>query len=71
LQAKDGFELVALFGPEHGVRGEAQAGAEVNGAIDNRTGLPVYSLFGETRTSTRLSSISRMPGFGFTPTCPR
>jgi uncharacterized protein YbbC (DUF1343 family) len=52
LQAKDGIELAALFGPEHGVRGEAQAGAEVNGALDQRTGLPVYSLFGETRTPT-------------------
>jgi uncharacterized protein YbbC (DUF1343 family) len=52
LQDNDSIELVALFGPEHGVRGEAQAGAEVSGTIDQRTGLPVYSLYGETRTPT-------------------
>lgn len=52
LQDEDGIELVTLFGPEHGVRGEAQAGAEVSGAIDQRTGLPVHSLYGETLTPT-------------------
>jgi uncharacterized protein YbbC (DUF1343 family) len=41
-------ELVALFGPEHGVRGEAQAGAKMGAATDPRTGLPVHSLYGET-----------------------
>lgn len=39
--------LVALFGPEHGVRGDIQAGESVAGHTDKRTGLPVYSLFGE------------------------
>ncbi len=52
LQQNDGIELVALFGPEHGVRGEAQAGAEVSGAVDQRTGLPVHSLYGETLAPT-------------------
>jgi uncharacterized protein YbbC (DUF1343 family) len=52
LQDRDDIELVALLGPEHGVRGEAQAGASVSGAIDQRTGLPVHSLYGETRTPT-------------------
>lgn len=52
LQERDGIELAALFGPEHGVRGEAQAGAEVSGAIDQRTGLPVHSLYGETLAPT-------------------
>ena len=52
LQQNDGIELVALLGPEHGVRGEAQAGAEVSGAIDQRTGLPVHSLYGETLAPT-------------------
>ena len=41
--------LVALFGPEHGLRGEAQAGDHVVTYTDARTGLPVYSLYGETR----------------------
>jgi len=41
--------LVALFGPEHGVRGDAYAGDHVSGGKDARTGLPVYSLYGPTR----------------------
>ncbi|MGH2531654.1 MAG: exo-beta-N-acetylmuramidase NamZ family protein [Thermomicrobiales bacterium] len=52
LHAAEGFELVALFGPEHGLLGEAQAGAKVEGAVDQRTGVPVYSLYGETEAPT-------------------
>lgn len=44
--------LVALYGPEHGVRGDAQAGEYVEYYIDEKTGLPVYSLYGETRKPT-------------------
>ncbi|MBQ6051521.1 MAG: DUF1343 domain-containing protein, partial [Bacteroidaceae bacterium] len=44
--------LVALFGPEHGVRGNAHAGAMVTDSIDQATGLPVRSLFGKTRKAT-------------------
>lgn len=44
--------LAALYGPEHGVRGDAQAGAHVAPGTDPRTGLPVYSLYGETRRPT-------------------
>lgn len=42
-------ELVSLFGPEHGVRGSADAGELVDDEIDANTGLPVFSLFGNTR----------------------
>ena len=45
-------ELVALFGPEHGVRGDAQAGEHVGVARDRATGLPVHSLYGEHREPT-------------------
>src|SRR5690625_2881003 len=45
-------ELTALYGPEHGVRGDAQAGEYVEYYIDEITGLPVYSLYGETRKPT-------------------
>lgn len=45
-------ELVALFGPEHGVRGDVYAGGKVQGGIDPATGLPVYSLYGATRKPT-------------------
>jgi uncharacterized protein YbbC (DUF1343 family) len=44
--------LVSLYGPEHGVRGSAQAGDHVEFYIDERTGLPVYSLYGDTRKPT-------------------
>ena len=41
-------ELTALFGPEHGIYGEAQAGADVESCrVDPQTGLPVYSFYGK------------------------
>ncbi|MCD8207938.1 MAG: DUF1343 domain-containing protein [Bacteroidales bacterium] len=46
------FELVALFGPEHGVRGDIYAGDKVSDSIDPKTGLPVRSLYGSTRKPT-------------------
>ena len=44
--------LVALFGPEHGVRGDVYAGDHVDSSRDARTGLPVHSLYGATREPT-------------------
>lgn len=44
---KDKCSLVALFGPEHGVRGDVQAGENVVSYTDKKTGLPVYSLYGD------------------------
>jgi len=44
-----GVKLVALYGPEHGVRGEFTAGEYITSEKDPVTGLPVYSLFGKTR----------------------
>ncbi|MFB4168390.1 exo-beta-N-acetylmuramidase NamZ domain-containing protein [Virgibacillus sp. JSM 102003] len=40
--------LTALFGPEHGIRGNREAGEYVESYIDEKTGLPVYSLYGST-----------------------
>ena len=42
-----GVQLAALFGPEHGVRGDVQYLEEVNEARDARTGLPEHSLYGK------------------------
>ncbi len=42
-------KLVALYGPEHGVRGDYGAGDHVDSDKDGKTGLPVYSLYGKTR----------------------
>jgi uncharacterized protein YbbC (DUF1343 family) len=44
--------LTALFGPEHGIRGEVQAGDHVAAETDRATGLPIHSLYGETRMPT-------------------
>ncbi len=44
--------LVALYGPEHGVRGDAYAGDHVASGKDTKTGLPVYALYGSTRKPT-------------------
>lgn len=45
--------LTCLFSPEHGVRGDAQAGAQVVDYIDAKTNLPVYSLFGGIHKPTK------------------
>lgn len=47
-----GVRLTALYGPEHGIRGVARAGDHVASSIDSATGVPVYSLYGETRAPT-------------------
>lgn len=45
-------KLVALYGPEHGVRGDIHAGDKVENLKDEKTGLPIYSLYGKTRKPT-------------------
>jgi len=48
-----GIELKALFGPQHGIRGDVQDNMiETDHATDRKTGLPVYSLYSETREPT-------------------
>ena len=48
-----GVKLVALFGPEHGIYGDVQAAVNVANTVDKRTGLPAYSLYGQTRKPTK------------------
>ncbi|MER2262505.1 MAG: DUF1343 domain-containing protein [Psychrobacillus sp.] len=45
--------LTALYSPEHGIRGDAKEGEEVQSSIDPYTKLPVYSLYGESRKPTK------------------
>ena len=52
LHRAPGVRLVALFGPEHGIRGAAQAGEKVASTTDSATGLPVHSLYGAIRVPT-------------------
>jgi uncharacterized protein YbbC (DUF1343 family) len=49
---RSGVNLVALFGPEHGIRGDLEAGATVAGGRDTRTGVPVFSLYDRTQRPT-------------------
>lgn len=44
--------LAALFGPEHGIRGEAKAGEKVESGVDGKTGVRVYSLYGDVEVPT-------------------
>lgn len=47
-----GVNIKALFGPEHGVRGDAAEGASVGDSLDPKLGVPVYSLYGTITTPT-------------------
>lgn len=44
-----GVKLVALYGPEHGIRGVAKAGEKVGSSLDSATGISVTSLYGDTK----------------------
>ena len=50
---KKGVKVVKIFGPEHGFRGEGDAGEHINDAFDARTGLPVISLYGNHKKATK------------------
>ncbi|MBC8102036.1 MAG: DUF1343 domain-containing protein [Cytophagales bacterium] len=52
LRRAPGVRLRALFGPEHGVRGDVPAGEMIGSGRDSATGLPVYSLYGSTKVPT-------------------
>jgi len=53
LAAAGGVNLTALFGPQHGIRGDVQDNMiETPHAYDRETGRPVYSLYSETREPT-------------------
>lgn len=52
LHEASDVELVALFAPEHGVRGDVAAGERVATSTDPATGIKVYSLYGATKTPT-------------------
>jgi uncharacterized protein YbbC (DUF1343 family) len=52
LNEASGVKLVALFAPEHGIRGTAEGGALIASAVDAKTGIPIRSLYGATRVPT-------------------
>ncbi len=53
LHEAPNVDLVALFGPEHGVRGDISAGDYVETYTDEKTGITVYSVYGATRKPTQ------------------
>jgi uncharacterized protein YbbC (DUF1343 family) len=57
-----GIEIVKVFGPEHGFRGNASAGVVVNDEVDSATGIPIVSLYGKKRKPSKedLSNIDLM-----------
>jgi uncharacterized protein YbbC (DUF1343 family) len=53
LYEHEGINLTALFGPQHGIRGDVQDNmVETRHGVDKATGLPIYSLYSETREPT-------------------
>jgi uncharacterized protein YbbC (DUF1343 family) len=60
MVADDRVDLVAAFGPEHGFRGSAQAGASEPGGPDPRTGVPVYDTY--TKTPAQIADFIRQSG---------
>ncbi|MEX1184940.1 MAG: DUF1343 domain-containing protein [Gemmatimonadota bacterium] len=52
LHASPDVQLVALYGPEHGLRGGIEGGVKIEGGIDERTGVTVHSLYGATQRPT-------------------
>ena len=47
-----GVNLVKIFSPEHGFRGQAADGEKVNNSVDKKTGLPIVSLYGNAKKPT-------------------
>jgi uncharacterized protein YbbC (DUF1343 family) len=52
LQSR-GVNIVKVFGPEHGFRGNASAGVEVSDEKDQKTGIPIISLYGKKNKPTK------------------
>lgn len=52
LHEADGVELVGLYAPEHGVRGDVHAGDKVDNFVDPKTGVTVYSMYGKSLKPT-------------------
>lgn len=52
LNRLPGVRLTALFAPEHGIRGQAQAGERISSGVDSATGVTIHSLYGPTPVPT-------------------
>jgi uncharacterized protein YbbC (DUF1343 family) len=45
----EGFKILKVFAPEHGFRGQAEAGAHISNGLDSKTGIPIVSLYGANK----------------------
>ncbi|MFZ5519178.1 MAG: exo-beta-N-acetylmuramidase NamZ family protein [Candidatus Zhuqueibacterota bacterium] len=52
LHRTPGVKLVALFGPEHGLRGNVEGGDSIANQMDDATGIPIFSIYGDTQKPT-------------------
>ena len=52
LFSAPGVKLTALFAPEHGIRGVARGGDRIRSGVDEKTGVRIYSLYGDTKVPT-------------------
>ena len=54
-----GVNITLIYAPEHGFRGEADAGAHISNATDSKTGLPIFSLYGKNKkpSAEQLSNV--------------
>lgn len=53
LHSSDGIEITSLFSPEHGIRGDADAGKHIADGFDPATGIKITSLYGKTKKPTK------------------
>lgn len=60
LKKHPNVNLVALFAPEHGIRGNVRAGMNVKNGRDKQTGLPVYTLYGGKNHRPTKDSLSKV-----------
>ncbi|MDH5380453.1 MAG: DUF1343 domain-containing protein, partial [Cyclobacteriaceae bacterium] len=47
-----GVSIKAIYGPEHGFRGDSEDGAKIEDGVDSKTGIPIFSLYGKNRKPT-------------------
>ncbi|MFB3056927.1 MAG: exo-beta-N-acetylmuramidase NamZ domain-containing protein, partial [Ignavibacteriaceae bacterium] len=48
-----GINITALFSPEHGIRGETSDGIKIPSSTNDKTGIPIFSLYGKTKKPTK------------------
>lgn len=60
LKSNPKVNLVALFAPEHGIRGNVRAGVNFSGGKDKKTGLPVYTLYGANGHRPSKAALSKV-----------